>query len=222
MKKKIIIIGGGGHAGIILDCIKAQGEYEIIGYSDKAKGNLSKEKVKYMGNLKELSYKLKEKANKKTFLTIAIGENYIRKKIYEYLKKNVSDLKWGTIVHPSASISSRVKIGEGSQILNGSILCYKTVISKHVCINTGAIIDHDNFFDDFSSAGPGACTGGNVKVGKLCFLGINSSVKHNIRINENTVIGANSFVNFNCKANSLYFGTPAKKIKNRKKDDGYL
>ena len=222
MKKKIIIIGGGGQAGVIYDCIKAQGEYEIIGYSDKAKGSLFKEKIKYFGNLKELINKLKKKAYKGTFLTIAIGENYIRKKIYENLKKNVLDLKWATIIHPSASISSGVKIGTGSQILNGSILCYKTIISKHVCINTGAIIDHDNFFDDFSSAGPGACTGGNVKVGKLCFLGINSTVKHKIRIKENTVIGANSFVNLNCEANSLYFGTPAKKIKNRKKDDRYL
>ena len=37
MKNKIIIIGGGGHAGIICDCIREQKKYQIIGYIDKKK-----------------------------------------------------------------------------------------------------------------------------------------------------------------------------------------
>ena len=37
MKKKIIIIGGGGHAGIIYDCIREQKKYDLLGYIDKKK-----------------------------------------------------------------------------------------------------------------------------------------------------------------------------------------
>ena len=50
MKKKIIILGGGGHAGIIYDCIKAQKKFHIIGYIDRKPSLLSKEKIKYLGS----------------------------------------------------------------------------------------------------------------------------------------------------------------------------
>ena len=114
------------------------------------------------------------------------------------------------------------EISEGAQILNGSIISYKSKISKHVCINTGAIIDHHNYFHSFSSAAPGVCTGGNVEVGESSFLGINCSVKHGIKIGKEVVVGGNAFVNKDCKSNSIYLGIPAKKVKKRKSGDSYL
>ena len=44
----------------------------------------------------------------------------------------------------------------------------------------------------------------------------------NITIKENTVIGGNSFVNKNCSSYSVYYGSPAKKIRKRKKNSKYL
>ena len=222
--KKIVIIGGGGHAGIILDCVKAQNKYQLIGYLDDKKGNFYRESIKYLGSIDNFfkNFKVKYK-NESIYFTIAIGDNYIRKKIFFYLIKNKNlSLKWATLIHPSASIASKVKIAKGAQILNGSIISFNTKISKFVCINTGATIDHDNYFSDFSGAGPGACTGGNVKIGEGSFLGINCSVKHNINIGKNVIVGGNSFVNQNCKANSVYVGVPARKIKSRSKNDSYL
>jgi acetyltransferase EpsM len=224
INKKIVIIGGGGHAGIILDCIKAQNKYQPIGYLDKKKGNFYHEDIKYLGDIDNFFKNIKKKyKNEKLYFTIAIGDNFVRKKIYFYLIKNKKlSLNWATLIHPSASISSKVKIAKGAQILNGSIISFNTKISKLVCINTGATIDHDNYFASFSGAGPGACTGGNVKVGEISFLGINSSVKHNINIGKNVIVGGNSFVNSNCEANSVYVGVPARKIKSRSENDSYL
>ena len=218
IKKKIVIIGGGGHAGIILDCIKAQNKYQPIGYLDKKKGNFYHEDIKYLGDIDNFFKNIKKKyKNEKLYFTIAIGDNFVRKKIYFYLIKNKKlSLNWATLIHPSASISSKVKIAKGAQILNGSIISFNTKISKLVCINTGATIDHDNYFASFSGAGPGACTGGNVKVGKKSYLGIGCTINNSIKIEDNVIIGAQSFVNKNCKKNSLYFGVPAKKIKNIK------
>ena len=106
--------------------------------------------------------------------------------------------------------------------LAGSIICSDAKIDNHVSINTGTHLDHDNIFSDFSSTGPGVATGGNVKVGKLSFLGIGSTIKHNVSIGDNTVIGGQSFVNRNCKSKSLYYGVPAKRIKHRTLYDNYL
>ena len=88
IKPKIVIIGGGGHAGIILDCIKAQNKYEPIGYLDKKKGTLHNENIKYLGNIDFFFRNFKKKyKNQNLYFTIAVGENFLRKKIYFYLKK---------------------------------------------------------------------------------------------------------------------------------------
>ena len=218
MKNKIIIIGGGGHAGIICDCIREQKKYQIIGYIDKKKSFLSKEKIKYLGPENIFFKNFKKRKN--IYFTIAIGDNHKRKKIYNYINK--FKINWGTVIHPTASISPMAEISEGAQILNGSIISYKSKISKHVCINTGAIIDHHNYFHSFSSAAPGVCTGGNVEVGESSFLGINCSVKHGIKIGKEVVVGGNAFVNKDCKSNSIYLGIPARKVKKRKSGDSYL
>jgi len=217
---KIIIIGGGGHAGITYDCILSQKKYEPIGYIDEKKGNLDELGIKYHGNLENIKNLLNKFNN--LYFIIGIGDNYTRFKIVNLLKKNNLKIKWATVIHPSASLSNKIKIGEGSLILNSSIISFNSVIKKHVCINTGASIDHDNIFDNFSSAGPASVTGGGVKVGELSYLAINSSVKHNIIIEKNVIVGANSFVNNNCKSNRVYFGIPAKEIRKRNIGDKYL
>ena len=75
---------------------------------------------------------------------------------------------------------------------------------------------------DFSSVGPGVTTGGNVTLGENSHIGIGSTVNNEITIGTNTVIGAMSLVVKNCNKNSLYYGTPVKRIKKRLKDDKYL
>lgn len=220
MKKKIIIIGGGGHAGIIYDCIKLQKKFDVVGYIDKKKGLLSKEKIDFLGS--EDTFFKKFKKNENLFFTIAIGDNYQRKKVFDKISKYKIKVKWATVIHPSANISPLATIDDGAQILNGSIVSYRTKISQHVCINTGAIIDHNNYFHSFSSAGPGVCTGGNVEVGKKSFLGINCSIKHGVKIGNNVIIGGNAFVNKNCISNSVYFGIPAKRIRDRTARESYL
>ena len=104
----------------------------------------------------------------------------------------------------------------------GTTINNHTKIGKHCLINTSSSIDHDNYFDDFSSCGPGVVTGGNVIVGNSSYIGIGSTVKNGVIIGKNTLIGGHSFVNKNCKDNTIYYGVPIKKIKKRKNDSTYF
>ena len=191
-----------------------------MGYLDINKGNLHSQGIEYFGNLNQIP-KLLKKIDNCNFI-VGIGDNFLRYSIVKNLKNKKINCKWATVIHPSASISSKIFIGEGSLILSGSILSYNTIIKKHVCINTGASIDHDNIFHDFSSAGPGAVTGGNVKVNKLSYIAINSTIKHNVLIGSNVVVGASAFVNSNCKSNRVYYGIPAREVRKRKIGENYL
>lgn len=221
--KEIIIFGGGGHAKIVLDCIKLMKNYRIIGFVDNKNYSFAlSKKIKYLGSVEDFSKIIKGQEIQNIFGIVAIGSNIIRKKIVLEVNKFIKKFKWANIIHPSSVISATVKIGSGNMILAGSIICSDTQINNHVSINTGTYIDHDNFFSNFSSTGPGVTIGGNVKVGESCFLGIGCTIRHNITIGNNTVIGGQSFVRKNCKSNSLYFGVPAKRIKQRTLSEDYL
>ena len=65
-------------------------------------------------------------------------------------------------------------------------------------------------------------TGGNVEVGYQSYLGLGSLARHNVKIFDNTIVGFGSLVNKDCKKNSVYWGSPAKKIRKRKNNENYL
>ena len=206
MKKKIIIFGNGNHAKVVISEINKLKNLKIIFI---------------LNNDKEIM-NFNKKIDKNTYGVVAIGSNYIREKVVRIVKSYLPNLKWTTIVSKDALISKNVKIGDGSIINSGTVINTGTIIGKHCSINTGSIIEHDNYFEDFSGTGPGVTTGGNVKVGKRSYLSIGCTVKNNINIGSDSVIGGQSFVNKNCKKGGLFFGVPIKKITKRKKNDYYL
>ena len=217
MLKKILIIGSGGHFKVAINEINKQGKYKIKKIIDIK--NFGKKKKIGKKEIKIVNYKKFNwlKINKQALLFVAIGDNFLRKNIVSEIEKKNKKIKWATIVSPDAMVSKDVKLKPGSLVVTGSIINPGTKIGAHCIINTRSTIDHDNFFDDFSSCAPGVITGGNVRVGKYSFLGIRSTVINNIKIGSKTIIGANSLVNKNCSSNYIYYGRPAKKIKKIKK-----
>lgn len=215
--KKIIIIGSGGHAKVILSEILLLKKFKILGFVDDyiPTGKLlDKENNLYnIGKIRNL----KSIVDKNTFGIIGIGENYIRKKIAQEIKKTVKNFSWAKIISKNAIISKNVTIGDGTVIIPGSVINTGTKIGQHCIINTRSSIGHDNYFSNYSSCGPGSTIGGGVFVGESSYLGIGCTIKHALKIEKNVVIGGHSFVNKNCEKNSLYFGVPAKKIRRVKK-----
>lgn len=213
MLKKLLIIGSGGHFKVVINEILKQRKYEIKEIIDIK--NFGKKLTINKKLIKIVDYKSFNwsKVNKETFIFIAVGNNYLRKKIASEIKTKNKNIKWGTIISPDAIIEKNVKIKPGTLVVSGSIINPGTIIGAHCIINTRSSIDHDNVFGDFSSSAPSVVTGGNVSVGKLSFLGIRSTIINNIKIGSKAIIGANSLVNKNCLSNYTYFGTPAKKIK---------
>ncbi len=214
--KEIILFGSGGHSNVVIDIVNKK-KMKILGYLDVKKNKLSQ--IKYLGNISE-NTKLLKKKKIKGF--IAIGNNYIRKNVYESINNINPNFKWEKLIDPSCIISKNTFIGDGSIVIAGSVINAKTIIGRHCIINTKNSIDHDNFIDDFSSTGPSVTTGGTVKIGKTSHIGISSTIKNNINIGSNTIIGSCSFVNKNCLSNTLYIGKPSKKKKIWKYGRNYL
>ena len=206
MKKKIIIIGSGGHSNIAIQEIYKINKFNIIGFIDEKKKFQNDKKI--LGNIKFLEDKLN---NKKVNLFCAIGDQKVRKRIVKRLNKSKIKITWIKIISKESIVYKNVKIDEGSLIISGAVVNINSVIGKHCIINTNSSIDHDCIIKDFVNISPGVSVGGTTKIDSDCFLGIGASIKEKIHIKSNVVIGANSFVNKNCLKNSKYLGIPAKK-----------
>lgn len=205
MRKKVVIIGAGGHAKVIANIIEKSGD-EIVGFldDDKKKGTNIIKEYKVLGDFNN-RFPLAI-ANSGYEFIIAIGDNKKREEI-----SHSPNLKFYTAIHPSAQIGLDVEIQEGTVVMANACINSSAKIGKHCIINTGAIIEHDNIIEDFVHISPNVALGGTVKIGKSTHVGIGSTIKNNITICENCKIGAGAVVVKDIKEEGTYVGVPVEK-----------
>tara|TARA_Y100001935_G_C17260542_1_gene486130 strand:- start:215 stop:826 length:612 start_codon:yes stop_codon:yes gene_type:complete len=202
VNKKIVIIGYSGHSYGCIE-VSINQDYSIIGYYDLVK------KISNPYNLKYLGYEDNIDISYKPF--ISIGDNIIRKKIYEKLcKKNI--VLSTKLIHLNSIISKSSLIKEQTYISAGVTINPQTKIGVGCIINTGSIIEHDCDIGEFSHIAPGAVLCGNVQIGEGSFIGANSVIKQGVRIGKNVIIGAGSVIINNIHDNSKVAGNPSKII----------
>ncbi len=85
--EKILLIGAGGHAKSVIDCIRSNGDYEIIGIIDRdMMQNKVIADVPVIGKDEDLPMYYK-KGIKNVFITIgSVGDTEVRQRLYEYAK----------------------------------------------------------------------------------------------------------------------------------------
>ncbi|MDO5971152.1 NeuD/PglB/VioB family sugar acetyltransferase [Flavivirga aquimarina] len=218
---RVLVIGASGHAKVIIDIIKKQAEYEILGLIDsyKKKGTIIGGH-KVLGTENDLS-KIIE-ANNIYGGIIAIGDNWTRKKLYKEIAFTLTNFKFITVIHPDAIIGENVTLGEGTAVMAGVVINSDATIGKQCIINTKSSIGHDVTLKDFCSIAPGVTIGGEVVIGKCSAISLGANIIECVKVGKHSVIGAGALVNTNISNCKTAFGVPAKEIKDRKKDDKYL
>ena len=207
---KTFIVGSGGHCRVIIDCLE-KNNILINGIIDISfKRQTKKEYIhnyEVIGGLKKLnSYNFKH-----TNIYLAIGNNELRKKIYEKLKKK--NFNFPFLIHPNSIISKKITLKKGVFVNAGAIVNAGVTLSDFSIINTGAIVDHQTKIGAFSHISPGCILAGKVRVGELSFIGVGVNIIDNVSICKNNIIGASSLVISSIKKSGTYIGIPAKKIK---------
>ena len=202
INKKIVIIGYSGHSfGCIEVAIKQ--EYSIVGYHDTLEKISNPYYLKYLGHEDNIDSKNKP--------FIAIGDNIIRRKIYEKFKLDNIFLNT-TLIHSDTIISKSSLIEEQTFISAGVIINPQVKIGVGCIINTGAIIEHDCSIGKFSHIAPGAVLAGNISIGSGCMIGANAVIKQGVRVGDNVIIGAGAVVLKDVNSNTTFVGNPAKQI----------
>ena len=209
---KLLIIGCGGHSKVITEIA------ETLNYKDIKYFDINKSKKEYMG-FKVLS-NIKENYNGE--FIVAIGDNFLREKVYLDFLLEHKNSKPSTLIHPKSFISKRALVGLGTVIMPHATVNSCAKIGIGVIINSSSILEHDCIMDDFSSLSPGSKIGGSVSIGKRTAIGIGACVNNGIKIEDDVILGSNSLATKNMSRESLYYGNPAKFIRKRLRGDNYL
>ena len=199
---RLFIIGAGGHGKVIADTAVKNGYTNIAFLDDKAVGSCMGFAV--WGNT-TVAEDLNDGA---TDFIIGVGDNQVRQKIV----KAHPDLRYVSLIHPLAVVSSFASIGKGTVVMAGAIVNVCARIVEHCIINTAAIVEHDDVLEDFVHISPNAALGGTVHIGTCTHIGIGAAVKNNVDIYGKCKIGAGAVVVKDITESATYVGVPAKKL----------
>jgi sugar O-acyltransferase (sialic acid O-acetyltransferase NeuD family) len=199
-KTEVILVGGGGHAKVVADCLLAQGVVVKGFFENSEKGNVLG--IPVLG-------KYNEEVHHNVPVIIAIGDNETRQRIARDEVKH----SFFTALHPTAICSGFAVIGEGSMILHGAIVQAGASVGRHVILNTGSQVDHDCKLGDFVHVAPSAVLCGAVEVGDCSLIGANAVVRPKIKIGASVVVGAGSVVVKDVPDYAVIAGNPARILK---------
>lgn len=199
----MFLYGASGHASVIIEILEESNQ-EIQGLFDD--NELIKELLGYKCYGKYTKVVLGDKS-----LIISIGNNLIRKQIVD----RIGNINYFKAIHPNASISRRVKIGEGTVIMSGAIINSSVTIGNHSIINTASSIDHDCAISDYVHISPHATLCGNVSIGKGSHVGAAAVIIPGIKIGKWCTIGAGSIIIKDVEDYSTVVGNPGKIIKKK-------
>jgi len=208
MNKPVIIIGNGGHASVLVETLLIQ-QREIIGYTAP-----SKEKeffdLPYLGTDDIIADNYNPDELELVLGLGTVMSSIVRKSIFEDF--NSIGFSFIGVIHPTAIISSSTQIGEGAQIMAGTILQANVSIEDNTIINTGSIIDHDCHIGKHVHIAPGSTLSGGVHIGDGCHIGVGTSIIQGITIGHETTIGAGSVVIKDIGIGKIAYGVPAKEV----------
>ena len=115
--------------------------------------------------------------------------------------------------HGKVIIENNVEIFANCSIARGSLI--NTVIEEGTKIDALCHIAHNVHIGKNTQVTAGVVVGGSTVIGDSCWLGLNSTIKHKLKIGNSVIVGSGSSVIHSVEDKDIVAGNPAKSIKNK-------
>ncbi len=211
---RIVIIGAGGHARVLIEAIAADSSATVCAVVDQDPllWGASLSGIPIAGGDDHLK-SLHENTGCDSFV-VAIGgiKNFsLRRRLY--IDAQAIGLAPYTVRHSSCECSASAVIADGCQLLVRAVVNAGAQIQENVIINTAAVVEHDCIIGSHTHIAPQACLAGGVRVGNESHIGMGAVVNENLSIGARSVVGAGAVVIADVPDNTVVVGVPARPIR---------
>jgi sugar O-acyltransferase (sialic acid O-acetyltransferase NeuD family) len=201
-QRKVVLLGGGGHAAVVADAAQAAG-WSIVGYlDDRSDTGLQLMRLGTIDNAEALLANLPGDVA----IHAAVGCASLRQSWLALANQRSA----ATIIHPSAVVSPSATIEGGVFIGPLAVINARASIRCGAIINSGAIIEHDCTIGVFSHIAPRAALAGGASVGDSALVGCGAVVLPNVHIGDGATLGAGSVATSDVPAGATAIGAPAR------------
>lgn len=185
----LIVLGGGGHASVLVEILQDQGREIIAVVSpDDITSRSIFSGLQWLCSDNEV---LKNYSKDSVRLVNGIGmlpNSKHRKAVGEYYSS--LGYKFERIISSSAIVSDYSVLEEGTQVLHFGLVNTGASIGRHSIVNDGAIVEHDSKIGAFNHICPKATVCGQVKTGDDTFVGAGATIIQGIVVPSGSVVGA--------------------------------
>jgi sugar O-acyltransferase (sialic acid O-acetyltransferase NeuD family) len=215
MEKRCVLLGGGGHASVLIDALKMSGIGipQAVLEADQGKWGQEVLGVPIVGSDDLLPVVMSQGVRYFVVGLGSTGDNRPRKRLFDLACAH--HLEPLTVIHPSAICSQHAEVGPGCQLLPGCIINAGAKLGFNVIVNSGAVVEHDCVLEDHVHVATGARLGSGVRVGLEAHVGAGATVKQLINIGPRAVVGAGAVVVEDVSDDLVVIGVPARPLKKR-------
>lgn len=209
--EEIVVIGGGGHAKVVITILQKLNRFNILGYTDlKSNGVLLN--IPYLGGDGQLA--ALDVHPKKLNAVLALGQVGLGKARFELWKRlRTLGLSFPLIVSPNAIVNEGVSADEVAVVMDGAVINVGSTIGRGTIVNTNSTVEHDVVLADWVHVAPGATISGGVTVGRFSMIGVGATIIEGRKIAPECVIGAGATVVDDLTEPGVYVGCPARRIR---------
>ena len=207
---KIAVVGAGGHGRVVLDILRNNHQFEVVGFLDAntALQGQTVDDLPVLGDMSRVPDLAKLGIGA---VIVAIGDNQVRSSYAAAFEK--ARISLVSAIHPRASIADNAQVGKNAVIATGVNVCAHVVIGDSTVLNTGCIVDHESRICNGAHICPGVRLAGHVLVKESAFVGIGATVIQGVTIGESAVVGAGAVVLEDVPAYATVVGVPARSVR---------
>lgn len=204
--RRILVLGAGGHAKVVIDIIETARAGTIVGILDDNPDKHGTEFFGYrvLGGRDALPGLLSEGP---LHGIVAIGHNRTRCELAAWFVQAGGQLF--TVTHPAACIARTVRIGPGTVVMAGAVINPDASLGENVIVNTGALVDHDCVIGAHVHLAPSSTLCGGVSIGEGALVGVGAKVVPGVCIGKWTTLGAGAVVLAPVPDGAVAIGMPA-------------
>ena len=209
---RVVGLGAGGHAAVMIEALRAAGGYEIVALTDPREGlwGTTVLGVRVVGGDDELAQYHQTVSH--AFIGLGgASDNGPRRRLFELAQ--VQGFELVTVVHPTAVLSPSARLGSGATVLATAVISANSVLGENVIVNTAAIVEHDCSIADHVHVATGARLASGVRVDTGAHIGVGATVLQGLSIGTGAVVGAGAVVTHDVDPATVVVGVPARPLR---------